>query len=786
MVDHDPSHASSEAPRVNPGYAGLQLARALASAVENPDPEVRERARKRVEQWSRVLDSISSGAIDYGSRVPVQGFPPWVTLEVVTGGFATGKALAGGPLAEDEVELLERVHPDSHSSGRMALNYFFLSEPGQAELRSLLESGRFRVEVPEEGALFVVALLIQEGAVLEAMELVGELEPFFDQLRFYPRTAPTAPTSGSTVYLRSVSEVIEDLRAVEPPTDLLRQREAVTVWGPFLDRVVAHVLETFDEGTPLRVIPEGWTERGTRLVREFRDLSSEHTFCRKPRRASGHFAQLLSLVRRTAADPSGLNGREVGRLRVIVRAHVEKWGEPGSARCRERRARQRSDVEQILFSRFAEVVADRLEGFPGDSGLPEPDSVLTSVNSTEAATYDLPDGHGIPGPIRRRAHRCREDAIDVLVHSGLITSGDTLARLLPQVTSRIHAQGLEDPRQSRVFEAVYRAFRRRRSLLLLDLQWQVRLFELPWVEALEWLRVDSLDARSAAEAALADVVVLQLSSFPQAIIPNTLLREVGALADSSHLDVPLVEELAADIFMGRFSRKFGRAAAVAASLLQGSLYETYYGIDWPKPLETPPSRRRSQDGWGDRLRSWPSALAPVQEDAFGPLCYRRAGVEPGGWDVVENGMVIEQAQILTTQNLAVLYSRFELGHRLSSLLVPMAEDCLRWIMRRQQQRIALWPARLRMLKNTAYAWRQMIFYLSLADRDEVGEFFEWGTELLHDQRSEYRQRFGPVWKGLLLAMQGITPPRPSGGELAAVQFLGWTRGTSRLLPADGD
>ena len=42
---------------------------------------------------------MQAGTIDVGSRTPTRA-PAWVTLDVVTGGFATGGYSAGGPLRD--------------------------------------------------------------------------------------------------------------------------------------------------------------------------------------------------------------------------------------------------------------------------------------------------------------------------------------------------------------------------------------------------------------------------------------------------------------------------------------------------------------------------------------------------------------------------------------------------------------------------------------------------------------------------------------------------------------
>ena len=59
------------------------------------------------------------------------------------------------------------------------------------------------------------------------------------------------------------------------------------------------------------------------------------------------------------------------------------------------------------------------------------------------------------------------------------------------------AAGIDDPSLRLLYGAVYAAFRRRRSLLLLDLAHQVRLEELPWVRAIEGLRRAGSDATAA-------------------------------------------------------------------------------------------------------------------------------------------------------------------------------------------------------------------------------------------------------------------------------------------------
>jgi hypothetical protein len=120
----------------------------------------RGRAQEKVAKWVAVFEGIVNGTLDVGSRTPLGGVPGWATLEVVTGGFATGGLLAGGPLLTHERELLAEQPALSEADGRRMLNAYFLSEKGLAQLYA----GRYDVDVPEEGALPVVAWLIDNGA----------------------------------------------------------------------------------------------------------------------------------------------------------------------------------------------------------------------------------------------------------------------------------------------------------------------------------------------------------------------------------------------------------------------------------------------------------------------------------------------------------------------------------------------------------------------------------------------------------------------------------------------
>lgn len=782
----------------NPGYAVFQLAKALTTAGEHPDVATRKRAEEKATKWVAVFTQMVDGTLAVGSRTPVADVPAWATLEVVTGGFATGELLAGGPLLDHEKALAAKHLLDSAGADRTALNRYFLTDEGLSELYSLLGSGKFEVSVPEEAGLLVVAWLGSNGHGQQARELLDEIAPYFGRLRFYPEPTEQPRRFGSRVCVQNVARTIRSLRGIKLNQAIAAQKEAIAVWTPLYDELVGLFLDTVEGeppnlqqeenggvghsvagqpavtgGWPCKVFPETWTERATNLLRRFERLQQEHQLSSKPTHRKSSLAQLMPFLSRCVADPMKLSGHEVGRIRLLLARYVHKRGLPDSTRCRSLRSLQDRQAKTPVFSEVAGAVVPRLLAYPGNEGIEDLTAVTKPVTEDEAAHCGLDAGSELPDTIRRRIERCLTESVEVLVERGLIPSGDVLAEVLPQLTSGLRAAGIDDPQLRQLYAATYRAFRRRRSLLLLDLQSQVKIEELPWVAALERFRTDDLPAKQLARQTLEEVACLTLTSFSHAIVPNKLLQELRALAKGAGVEMPLVDELAADIFMGEFSEKFVKTAKLAAELLDGSLYATYYGIDCEQVRQLPkPSRKRS--------RSWFSNTTPTL-DAFADLCCKRAGVKYGGWDPAINGMIIEQQQILTTQNLASLFGGLGLAETLRPQLPLMARSCFEWICRRQQINESLWHARLITMKNTAYAWRQMVFYLSFVGKAELTEFVGWAESHLAIQQPEFQVRFRPAMDGLVAAVGGRAPARLGESRSDGRQFLGWSKSRHWLL-----
>lgn len=768
MSDDDPT------PAIGPGYAGGQLAAALRAAEQHDDPAQRERAAERASRWIDVLRNLASGALRAGQREPYAGMPVWATPIIVRGGFATGGYAAGGPLAPHEVAIAGSG--DDVSTARRAANGAMLSGPGRAVLRARLADRRYRVDVPEEAALLVVEWLIARGERESAAQLLDAIEPYFDRLRFHgPSGTPLRLPTGdldTPVLLRSGHAVAESLQRKKPQASVEAMREAVEVWAPLTDAFVALFLETAEgelpgftvDGERRRAtgrvcvrVPAEYSERRERLLSDHAAARAKHTRCKRPHRR-GEVLETLHRALAASDDPRALPARLVAQVRERLAGFVTAYGAPGS----ERHARLRaSQVVGPSHARIGYAVAERILGsIPEHDGIAEPDEVLGPLSDREARRIDAAPGHPIPLAIGARVSTAQEATITTLIERGLVGSGEVLATLLPQLSGDALALRFDGDDARALYAASYRAFRRRRGLLLLWLQHQVRFAELPWIAALEVCADRGVE--DAARACLRSVTALALRSFPATITPNKLVTELSALAAQAGVAerLPLVEEVASDIFMGTFSAKFLRAAQIAARVLgEGSVYARYYGVPYARVAGITATEKR----WSATVSS-----------EFDALCRELAGDHPGANPRARNGTIIEAASILTTHNLAALVEVLELDALLSWREVAdrTYATILDVLERRVLPERTPYRTRLQTYKNLAFAWRQMVFFVSRIDDPRA--FLTRAREALDARSPLARERLGAHLDALGLAIAGRVVPHEQ-------RLLGWVTGRPSLL-----
>ncbi len=732
---------------INLSYAWSQLLATHRDARAHEDPEVRANAARRAKSWAAVLEGMQRGELDIGSRTPTRA-PWWVTLEVMTGGFATGEYAAGGALREHELVLAEqRKLPPS----RLALNLHFLQS---SETLELLRSGAYRLEVPEEAALLVVAWLRHQGKEQEATNLVYTLAPWFRELRFFPIPAAPAPSvEAGVVWMQDCAATIDELAKTRQQPRVQCMQQALQVWAPLHDRAIELALATVD-GEPPRLI-EGKLGGGQvgqhfppRWERNVAELSAALARAGAPTTARARTtALLIAALARCASSPGPMPAADAHLLRRAVARHVSAHGVPGTPEHQAWRAQALQAVAAPLHGDLRAVAILRLRKLHAAGGL-DLERASAPVTEPEHVERGLSEGCMLPPSVVRKLARSWAAPIETLAEYGAIPSAESMHVLMRRLTAQVYTLSFTDPALRQLCSALYIAFRNRRSLLLTGYKHQVQFQELPWAAALLKAQAPDEQARAQAWSMVRRASATLLKTFPQTLIPNKVTKELSALCAEAGLELPLTEELAADIFMGSFSPKVQKAAKRAAEFLRGTLYQRYYDI---APEEI-------------RELTLQNQLA----NSLAALCMARVREEATG--TAYHGQILEQCQILTTHNLAVLFQALELRESLGASLGELAGRCWSAVVK-QLQTPAPRRRQLHQRKNVAYTWRQMVFFLSLS-HDAEAALCAMRTNL-SDLSPTLQTQLSPALHGLELAAAGIGSSDPAFEAAGARVLTGW-------------
>ncbi len=380
------------------GYAVGQLAQAFVTALTHADPATRDRAADRGRGWADVLEGIASGRLRIGERTPIAGLPAWVTPEVLRGGFVTGAAAADGPLTDAERALARRA---GVPEDRRAVTEHLLTADGIAELSALLDSGAYRVPLPEHAALLVVAWLVRGEHLDAALDVVAQVRPFGDRLQLAPVPAAGPPPDPGVVHRATTDEVRAALLARRPRPAVARERRTLAVWNPLSDAFVAL---WSDAPGPTEDAP-GWTDRARVLLERHRAATAEGS----PPRRHGAPGATLEVLRAAAARAVAGAPAPGDRARVAATlprgaARRGRRGAPGPGAGRDQPA---AGAARPPHAEVAAVVAGRLGVEPGDAGLDPARAAQVVAPVAAGESAGVPGGTVVPPSVRRAVHRSR-------------------------------------------------------------------------------------------------------------------------------------------------------------------------------------------------------------------------------------------------------------------------------------------------------------------------------------------------------------------------------------------
>ncbi len=703
------------------------LGKAAATASSNSaDPATVQRARLKIHTLLQTIAGITSGFLMPGSRTPLSWAPVWLTPVVISGGFPSGQLAAGGSLTDYETKLAHQLGiplSDDPADIRLKLNRIWFNEPYYSQLCDMLDNGTYRVNFPEEAVMLVAVALQRAGYGDKAEKLIGKVAPFMKHARFFPEPAQTLLPLDRTVSMTTVPNALTQLHnrfspQPEHKTNTRRHIEKNALvfdqWLPLKDRLLKLILDTvvgdppyysftgeLCGGTPLVAITPKWAEAARQFQADRKQVLEQYPEMqyRSMRKRGSERILLRSLEIALANPPENLLPTDrAGFLKIqenlrktLADVH-HKQGAPDSEK-----QQKIQDARQLWLEKHknaaskGQLLIAQLHPFKDDNQLP-PGNLSVDMAS-------------MPAPVKKLLEKLQPRELAELLTRRDITSSEVLAAKLLEIVPIVKSESMADPTLATLFACIGRAFNKRRSLLLHSLQSQVMINELPWVKYLEAIiPVDKARRRDNVRDLITDVVLQVLTYFPHTIFPNPFIKSltqlIRALPEARMKKIALTNELAADIYENAFSRKYVTSAKEAAKLMTGTLYERYYGLEYDKI-----SRFRK------RVHLY-------------NLCHSLSGVpkkaDPFHYSPRENGKIIEWQQIITTHNLASLTNFLGLHEYLQSDNGAKSSNKIAdWIINKHSRYNPDNPdwIRLREHKNIAYAFRQMLFFLSFQTSD---------------------------------------------------------------------
>src|SRR5262249_2068937 len=157
----------------------------------------------------------------------------------------------------------------------------------------------------------------------------------------------------------TVGEVRDALARRRPNRAIAAMNEALTVWNPFADELLAHWLVTVEAGRVASREPDGWRERGAGLLGRYERLAGGHTLCAKHRRPKENLA-ILGMALEEAVAGRGQGPRLRGLLQHAVDSMVRRRGVPGSAEHTALRAAHAAVAARPTFHALAQILIARL------------------------------------------------------------------------------------------------------------------------------------------------------------------------------------------------------------------------------------------------------------------------------------------------------------------------------------------------------------------------------------------------------------------------------------------
>ena len=607
-----------------------------------------------------ALIGVLTGKFEVGSRKPDMDYPEWTSKKVAPGGFYAG--------------IKYELKSDEN-------NVRILNDPKEMlRYSDLIEYIDHNLEGPEPTMIPTIGFLRKNGKIEEANKLEELIRPYVNNIRFYPieeelmkeKKKPNVFASLETIsnfkeWCRN--SYIYKLEAEESLINIYKKN------NDFKNKLIKLFRETTiivnDEEWPMQCVSEEWLEKGRELYNSNKWYLYD-SFKRKRGSLYNLWSILQNIIQQQRIETefpiTRITGKEVRWIKIYLEANKNlKYYNIEHLQSKQQEA-------QNLLKYLTSINEQHLEKMHYEE-------IKEKYKDVEHVVFE-------------KLNKCVLYSLEELKELGYVPSSETFVELAQPMEAFLQTIDFDFKEDITVEEhlkyLLYKSFKNMRSLLLLNLENQLKINEIPQYNVL--CKVYKRDSKSSNSLILSKLLLSYYTEwFPGDIMPNRVVKMFYNLLKSEDKNLGLCEEIACDIFQRRFGEKYDTSLNIAKNNMINTLYSEYFELDdiYKNPLNlTGLSLTLKEKYYGNNNAYWTNS----------------------------NGQQIHASMVLTTHNLTQL-DRFLDNLDVLKVLRNITFKLLNLLGNNTIESLEC--------SQIGHCWRNFMYYASKCSMCDISKYLNW-------------------------------------------------------------
>ena len=622
---------------------------------------------KNVVSQEKKNDSVDAlvgaleGKFKHGSRNPDIRYPEWFTKRVAHGGFYAGP----------KYELKKGEN-----------NVMILNNPEEMlKYANMIEYISHNLDGPEPLMIPTIAYLENNGKIKEANELKELIRPYVDNIRFYPIAEEIMKTKKKPNVFASLETIYQFTKwctdYINKNNKKLKELERISRKKTLEMELIKLFNETKPEGEykewPMQKISQIWLDEAQKLYKNNGWYGGN--FKRKRGILYNLWIILEKVIKQKIIQEhsrriNSITGLDISRIKYYLYC----------AKCKKY-----IDMNSYLINNREKIEnIEKLEKCLRES----------KETRLELIMYEnIKEQYNVEEVVLNKLNKCVLYPIEELRDFGYIPSSEVFVELAQPMEAFLQTIDFDFKEDITVEEhlkfLLYKSFKNMRSLLLLNLESQLKINEIPQYNVL--CKVYKRD-KSSNSLILSKLLLSYYTEwFPGDIMPNRVVKMFYNLLKSEDKNLGLCEEIACDIFQRRFGEKYDTSLNIAKKNMINTLYSEYFELD--TMYKNP--------------QNLTNLSLTLKEKYYGNGDFRWTN---------SNGQQIHASMVLTTHNLTQL-DRFIDNLDVLKVLRNITYKLLSLLGNNTIQSLEC--------SQIGHCWRNFMYYASKCSMCDISKYLNW-------------------------------------------------------------